>query len=370
MFNWDYTSPTETSTGYEDVMNQIDIISPDDFNLLDDAAKDEVVEKIFNVVRSKNIFPIYYFNEDGIKKEIVKCIGKDVKLNKVVDEKSNAGQYVCMLLFKNLHQVQCKGAKGNSMYDRFYDDHKLKKTIRFALTYERLRNIYSGLYRNSRLIGGNVATNFPPMKAKSIYEKYCPQNGVIFDYSCGFGGRMLGALTSKNNYKYFGVDPCTETYENLKVLGGYIESVTGRKNSFKVLCSGSENINYHPLTADFAFSSPPYFNLESYSDEDTQCYIKFGDIESWIAGYVKPTIQNIYGMLKHNRFYAVNIADFNVGNKKVQYVDRWIEASKEVGFDFVEKLEMKLQTRKGSGHKDDNGIDKPKSEGVYVFYKN
>ena len=33
---------------------------------------------------------------------------------------------------------------------------------------------------------------------------------------------------------------------------------------------------------DFAFSSPPYFNLEKYSDEETQCYVKFSKLNEWI----------------------------------------------------------------------------------------
>ena len=40
------------------------------------------------------------------------------------------------------------------------------------------------------------------MKAKALYEKYCPENGIIYDFACGFGGRMLGALSSKKNFKY------------------------------------------------------------------------------------------------------------------------------------------------------------------------
>ena len=71
-------------------------------------------------------------------------------------------------------------------------------------------------------------------------------------------------------------------------------------------------------------------------------------------------------MLKHDRYYAVNIADFNLGSKRVEYVDKWIELSKEVGFEFVKTIDMKIQTRRGVGH-GENGHNK--KEGIFVFYK-
>ncbi len=49
---------------------------------------------------------------------------------------------------------------------------------------------------------------------------------------------------------------------------------------------------------DFAFSSPPYFNLEKYSDEETQCYVRFSKLNEWIQNYVEKTIQNLYCALK------------------------------------------------------------------------
>lgn len=370
MFEWNYKSKIAKSTGYEDVMDSISNITPDDFNQMTDDEKNEVVDRIFNIIRSKNIFPIYYFNNEGIKQEISKCIEKNIEFDgRTLSTKDISGQHLCSFLFPNLHKVECKGVKNNSMWDRFFDDIKLKKTIKFTLTYEPIKNSYTSLYRSSRLIGGNVATNFPPMKAKALYEKYCPEEGVIYDFACGFGGRMLGALSSKNNYKYFGVEPCTETYKHLNELGTHIERNTGRKNSYKIICSGSED--YCPVEnfVDFAFSSPPYFNLERYSEEDTQCYNKFETLESWFTGYVEPTITNIHKMLKPGAYYAVNIADFNFGNNRVEYVDKWIELSIKCGFEYVERISMKVSTRRGFGHRDENNKTKEKQEGIFVFKK-
>ncbi len=364
---WSYKSEIAKSTGYEDVMDSISNITPDEFNQMTDDEKNETVDRIFNIIRSKNIFPIYYFNDEGIKQEIRKCIEKNVDFDgKTLSTKDISGQHLCSFLFPNLHKVECKGVKNNSMWDRFFDDTKLKKTIKFTLTYEPMKNSYTSLYRSSRLIGGNVATNFPPMKAKALYEKYCPEGAVIYDFACGFGGRMLGALSSKNNYKYLGVEPCTETYNSLNKLGEYVEEVTGRKGSFKVYKCGSENkLTNKTEFVDFAFSSPPYFNLEKYSDEETQCYNRFKTLDEWFDGYVRPTIQNIYTYLKKDAYYAVNIADFNIGKNRIEFVDKWIQISKDAGFELVDEITLSLQVRRGNGFED----KKTKKEGIFVFKK-
>ena len=108
--------------------------------------------------------------------------------------------------------------------------------------------------------------------------------------------------------------------------------------------------------------------MEKYSLEETQCYIKYPTIESWLNGYVKNTIKNIYKALKKDCYYSVNIADFKINNELVQFVDKWIEISKECGFEFVKVIPVKL------GKSRPNNISNkqcyvPKIEGIYLFKK-
>jgi hypothetical protein len=360
---WNYTSNVKQSTGYEDVLNQLKTYTKESYAPLNEEQRKQVQEEVLAIYRSKNIYPITYYNEEGIIEEIKKCQAREVDFEKVLDLKYNQGQSLARFLFPNLHQVDAGSAKNNTMWDRFYDDHKLKRAIDFALRFKK--SVTPAEIRTSlELIGGNVATNFKAMNAKALYERLCPKDGIIYDFSAGFGGRMIGALTSKNNYKYLAVEPASETFDNLNVLGAYIEKALGGKDRFKIFKQGSEDFRLKKGEyIDFAFSSPPYFNLEQYSDEETQCYNRFPSLDEWFEGYVKATIENIYFMLKEGRYYAVNIADFNFGGKPVKYVDRWIELSEELGFKYVDQIPMKLTTRKGHGH------DGEKKEGIFVFQK-
>lgn len=364
---WNYTSTTKSSNGYEDVMDKLKSYKSFKCTNLSKEEQERIIEEVFNIYRTKNIFPITYYNEEGIIEEIKKCCEKEVFFDKVLDLKFNQGQSLCRFFFPNMACVECAGDK-RTPYNKFYDDHNLKRAIEFCLKHKTSNSpcVPSAIKDGLEMLGGGVATNFKTMKAKAIYERYCPPNGIIYDFSCGFGGRLLGALSSKNNYRYFGCEPCVETYTHLNELGFYIEKATNTQNRFKIICTGSENYRTHKNYVDFAFSSPPYFNLEKYSDEDTQCYNKFRTLDEWFNGYVEPTIQNIYHMLKPDKYYAVNIADFNIGKNTVSFVDKWIELSLNVGFNFVEEIPMSLQTRRGEGH---GSNTTKKLEGVYVFRK-
>lgn len=372
MIEWNYTSQLDKSSGYEDVMDKLKTYTKEDYLSLNNDEREKMIEEIFNIYRSKNIFPITYYSENGVLEEINRCVEKDVNWDKdddVLDFKFNQGQSLCRFLFPNMQDVVVKNVKNNSPYHKFHNDAKLKKAIKFCLEHKNVKSpaIPTAIKDGLEMLGGNVATNFKSMNAKALYERYTPKNGVIYDYSCGYGGRMLGALTSKNNYKYFGAEPNTETFNNLNKLGRYIEKATGRENIFKIYKKGSEDFKLSKGEyIDFAFSSPPYFNLEVYSDEETQSYIKFQTLETWLEGYVRETIKNIYFMLKKDCYYAVNIADFKVGKQEVEFVNEWIRISEEEGFTFVEEIHMKLQNRRGTG----NGENKRgKKEGVFVFKK-
>lgn len=209
-------------------------------------------------------------------------------------------------------------------------------------------------------------------------DKYCfvvPSHMLVLKYygrvfvtgNCGFGGRMLGALSSKKNFRYVGTDPCTETMYHLHQLGEYIEMVTGRDDSYELHCSGSEVFKGPENSIDFAFSSPPYFNLEVYSDEETQCYNKFPELNQWLEGYVRETIKNIKHMLKPGRCYAVNIADFKVGGgSEVAYVDEWIRISTEEGMPLFDTVYLGVTARAGSA---EQAAGELKKENILIFKK-
>lgn len=369
MIVWNYSSADELSSGYESVMDKLKTYTKESYETLTEREKLQVVDEVFKIYRSINIFPITYYNNDGVRNEILKCINKDVVWDgsDVLNFSYNQGQSLCRWLFPNMQDVVCKGIKENSPYYKFHNDHKLKRAIKFCLDHKSTKTPVTptGIKDGLEMLGGNVATNFKTMNAKALYQHFCKDGDAVLDFSAGFGGRMLGALAS--NLIYVGLEPSTETYENLNKLGEYFSSVKDCK--YKIVKRGSEipfSETWHEKF-DFAFSSPPYFNLEVYSDEDSQCYTKFPTLDQWFDGYVTPTIQNIYDSLKVGKYYAVNIADFKIGNNTIEFVDEWIKRSVDIGFVYDRQIFLSLQVRRGQGHDQEN--KKTKQEGIFIFKK-
>lgn len=334
------------------------------------AEMDRMVQEVYDIYRTRNIYPTVYFSEMGIMQEIERCIAyKAFWDGDTVSCGAGIGTTLCKYLFPNLqdtpskHDLDKKGAE--SIFAKFHNEEYLKRAIKFCFSYKNGCPVPTAVEGGLRLIG-SAPSNFRPMNAKAIYERFTPEGGTIYDFCCGFGGRMLGALSSNKNFKYVGTDPNTETMYHLHQLGEYVEQVTGREDSYELHCCGSEEFIGPANSVDFAFSSPPYFDLEVYSDEPTQCYNKFPKLDEWLEGYVRQTIKNIGHMLKPGCCYAVNIADFNVSGGQVAYVDEWIRLSTEEGMPLFDTVYLGVTARAGSM---EQAAGELKKENILVFKK-
>lgn len=352
-------------TGYESVYDQLNITKEEY-----DKDPELTIERVFSIYRNINLVPIIYFTEQGLVDAIRKF--GTTSYNNVSTGRlglgNNAGQTINRFIFPNMQTAEPKGRGSNSLKDRFYDDAKLKRAIRICFEFRDGSNLVhpTAIRRALELVTGENVTNFKAQNAKSIVEYLCPVLwGNVYDYSAGYGGRLLGITSSNMRYNYVGIDPNTETVQNLNYLQSLIQQATGVTS--EIYCTTSEE--YQPENIDCAFSSPPYFNLEKYSDEPTQCMVRYRSLDEWFDGYVEPTISNIYKGLTNEGVFATNIADYKTYGQKdpVQVVDRWIATAEKFGFKHVETIKMMLNTRPGVGNNKQEGREK--FEGVYVFTK-
>ena len=354
-------------TGYESVYDQLDAFDKAQY----DADPQGTIDQVFEIYRSIGLVPIVYYTHKGLV-DAVRAFSK-LNYNNVNNNKiglgNNRGQTINRFLFPNMMTAEPKGRGSNSLRDRFLDERKLKRAIRICFEFrtgERLLRP-TQLRTALELVTGENVTNFKAQNAKAIAEHLCPVLwGNVYDYSCGYGGRLLGIGSSNFKYKYIGVEPNTETVNYLNYLNDIIDEATGVRGT--IIQSVSEQ--YQPEDIDLAFSSPPYFNLEKYSNEETQCMVQFKTEDEWFEGYVAPTMENIKRSLNDDGIFATNIADYKSYDRKEPYevVQRWIQTAEKVGFKYDGVIKMMLNTRPGVGN--DRKEGREKWEGVYVFRKN
>lgn len=218
-----------------------------------------------------------------------------------------------------------------------------------------VQNVES-FFRNAGKLACKVA-NFPPKEARNIYFRYFPNALIdkrikinVLDTSCGFGSRMCSVLLSGHNY--FGFDPNEQLHKQLMACAKWTKEngFIDEKQKCRLFCKGSEEfVPQLENTIDVAFTSPPYFNLELYSNDSSASTNNYDNYELWLENFVKPTIENTYRYLKVGGYAMINIKNLTRG-KREKLFDDWYNIFCQIdGFEPYEVFEMKQTSTKVVG---------------------
>lgn len=219
-----------------------------------------------------------------------------------------------------------------------------------------LRKIETAIRLGGKGIARKV-TNFPLETVDQILDRY-NISGNWYDFSCGWGDRLLGAL--RNRVNYFGTDPNYLLTERLKQLEKDYKQISGTNTIVDIRTQGSEKfIPEWENKMGVAFSSPPYFLLEDYVVGD-QSYKEGTTYQEWKDNYLEPTFRNIFYYLIQEGYFILNINNFD----KYDLVGDSIEIAKKVGFVFIREHQLKNIKRCNTNGEFNDGV-----ESVLVFCK-
>jgi len=320
-----------------------------------DPKKDK--EIIFKYWR-RNGFPHYIIHEHKKQRDIQllknfdeTTIFRDNKIDQTMHGLSLAWSY-----FPHWADVKC-GNQTKSPIELWDDDKILKtvieKTWKWQLKHGNGTFTTNRLRQNFKIYGaGQTVSNFRPTAAKYIYNKY-GNNGTVWDMSCGWGGRLLGFMSS-NCKTYIGTDPSSKTYDGLFKMSLELKNEYQDIQLHKV---GSEVFVPVKESLDLCFTSPPYFDTERYSDEETQSFKKYPSEKQWIDGFLTDTIKNCEYGLKENGYMILNIAN-TPKHKTIE--SETVRISQENGFALEEIIYLILSSVAGKGQK---------LEPIFVFRK-
>jgi hypothetical protein len=171
----------------------------------------------------------------------------------------------------------------------------------------------------SQKFGYKLATTFMPMYAKSIYEYLGVER--VLDPCAGWGDRMTGALSSCCVKRYVGFDP------NTRLVPGYVRIQSDFGNA--VLSNEADHVRFSadegtcqceiyslPFEVgaerlgeekfEFAFTSPPFFDYEDYSDKNPT-------YKNWYKEFYEPLFSITERSLVSGAFFAIHIDDTSAG---------------------------------------------------------
>lgn len=255
------------------------------------------------------------------------CINEPIVYNKASNYFHQEGRF------------KASGSGHPSPYEMWYTD-KVKGVLRALYTLEKYDRIATKELQTCVRLRGYVCSQFNVGVAKSIYTMFNAKN--VLDFSSGWGDRLCGFYASKNTKSYIGIDPNTSLHPLYnKQVEMYQKFVPNKTTKF--ICDGAENVLLDKDSVDLVFTSPPYFDCEKYTDESTQSYKKFDNIDLWLEGFLFKALQNAYHALQTGGHLVINIADTNKGQIKI--CDRMNDYIESLGCKYVKAISMKMSRR-------------------------
>ena len=258
---------------------------------------------------------------------------------------------------------------------KYYTKGGNKKDNVFMIRYYNINmRLFPSAFQIFRLsLNSQPAVNFPPLTARLLYEKFTdhieqdePLN--IYDPISGWGGRILGAMSSKKSIHYIGCDPNTDNWidEIDKSRYEYVADFFNnealetnpfweeKKNTYHYFQIGSEFIGDHPDfqqykgKLDMVFTSPPYFDREQYSEDEEQSFKSYPMCSDWRDNFLRPTLTNAYESLRNDRYLLWNIADIKIGKSTFHPLEQdSIDIIESLGGKYEGKLKMLMASMIG-----------------------
>ena len=264
-----------------------------------------------------------------------KNIGKIIKNNYTKKQKKSIAKKILDITekdveidFNNLRELGCEKKKvlskiGNDSVNYFTFQERLntvgnkninffdvwrnkkslakKKYVSNILSYYKNRNPdypeYKVWFRISNLYFSSISI-FKPQIAMDIYCLYNPN--CILDFTMGWGGRLIGAC-ALNIPKYIGIDYNNNLKEPYEKMTNFLKKHSSTE--IELYFQDAVSIDYSKLNYDLVLTSPPYYNIETYGENEKQTK------EEWNDKFYKPIFEKTFQYLKVGGHYFINITN-------------------------------------------------------------
>lgn len=201
--------------------------------------------------------------------------------------------------FQEHCRMFCKVYKLGSPINYYFDN-------TFKLATDCLRN-YSEItpynMRETLYKFAKECTSHRPSLLVSLVQMF--KSKSVLDVSAGWGDRLIGSLAA--SVDYVGVDPNNCLHAGYQMMINYFSN---NKNKYTVLEGRFEDENLLIPTDrkyDLVYTSPPYFDLEVYSDTAPQSVSDYKDENAWFNHFLKPALSRAWSLLENEGLFTINI---------------------------------------------------------------
>jgi len=297
---------------------------------------EEVIPQIIEELLNAGFYNTekYFQKEIDVIKEYESLKQDKPDIDKITAQKTTKSNTIIRKYMLHLYEVE--DYKGNNILKLWTKD-KLVKA--FKSLDKPNYTVNSNFSEIKRVIKFNPVTIYSPIMTKSILTALDCK--TVFDPCIGWGGRMIGTTCLGEDFHYTGCEPFTKTYERLEEI---IKDLN-LDSQVDIYHSPVENIldSLNDRRFDMCLTSPPYFDLEVYSHEDTQSIKNYKTYEEWVEGFIRPIIEFVCKNVdKYSCWSVKNIKT----DKKYNLLDDVIKVHGENGWKLDRQFSIKKNTQK------------------------
>jgi 16S rRNA G966 N2-methylase RsmD len=256
-----------------------------------------MIDKIYISKQIKNI------TIDSVDKEMHELIniGKNAQN---ISSRSRIGNNI-VDYFTFLQRLETKGKYDITFFEfvEKIDEFKKKKFIQnMLLYYKNVKN--KNNTKNEYIVLKEVynicisAINIMrPLNCMEIYTKYNAKR--VLNFCAGWGGSTVAAA-ALNLDAFYGIEINTELLKPYDNMVSYLK--TKSTTNMEIFICDAVNFNYSTINYDTVFSSPPYYFIEKY--DNNNLYTSKTEMDE---KFYKPLFTKTYNGLKNGGHYIINI---------------------------------------------------------------
>ena len=267
--------------------------------------------------------------------------------------------------FHQYNRFLCDSINAPSPY-RSWTVPKFRNGFLNALFTMKFKEVDMNKLRSAIALRKYIASQYKPIIAKTVYEIFDAKN--ILDFSSGWGDRLAGFYAARGVESYTGIDPNGNLQDGYsKQMELYSSLIPETKTAEIIEACAEDALPMMNKQFDTIFTSPPYFNIEKYTQDDNQSYKRYRKFNSWMDDFLLPVLAMSWDKLRPNGVMIINIADVYSGHTVNKICDHMIDYMQTLPkCTFNGSISMQLAKRPNSNAKRQDGVF---VEPMWIFSK-
>ena len=359
--------PSQHKTQMDAILNRRHALTS-----LTDAEFEAILPQLAAELESHGVLRESY-SDSEIQKDWALLLKKDVTTNPFnISATEVAGMKVLRKHMRHFHSV--RNYKGHSV-ESLWTQPCLEKALRFNRA-QHSTPYASEIIRSLSFANGlGKVTMYRPLMAKKVVSYLANKDGLtdvrVLDVCAGWGGRMIGAKSVGIKVHYTGIDPCEKTYAALRAIRDELELTNVTIINKPAEVALQELDPGAGATYDIALTSPPYYNLEIYSDEPTQSVSSSAvsdGYQTWLNEFLNPVIAGVIRL--GVKYSCWSVKNFKT-DKKYDLLDDVIRIHGEHGWHLLDGAVFTMANSRRPGQKaaSEDVAPKKTEECTYIFVR-